>query len=362
MLHFTSNQGFEDIVINELQSFFAAEGLTPGEFEASPFGIRGNVFYRPPVAEKAPGAQAAREEELLPFIPRMRSIYHCDRYLDHVQFETEDFFAELESFFGALQIPSMEEASSFRVRCNRRGNHPFHSPDVERLAGAVLQKRYGTEVDLEEPDCDVRIEIFQTHLFAGERISEPRAERRFDKVFHQRVSTRSVVAYGMLNLAGILSKPGTLLDPFCGSGTILLEAADLLPGIELYGCDHHEDAVEGTEENLRRLGAMERSSIFRADARDISEYLAPSSISYIVTDPPLGIKMGKRINFYTLYSTFLTEAHRVLEPGGRLLMLSQRHRKLFNYALRDVGGFTLKHVRVIEYGGIYPALFLLQKA
>lgn len=111
MLHFTTNQGFEDIVINELQSFFAAEGLTPGDFEASPFGIRGNVFYRPPSSDTAeshvaglpegavyrPGSvdrrnvsrqfsyemQPAREEKLLPFIPRMRSIYHCDRYLDH---------------------------------------------------------------------------------------------------------------------------------------------------------------------------------------------------------------------------------------------------------------------------------------
>jgi hypothetical protein len=69
--------------------------------------------------------------------------------------------------------------------------------------------------------------------------------------------------------------------------------------------------------------------------------------------------MGKKLNFYRFYVDFLTEAKKVLPPGGRILMLSARRRHLLNFAVRDTGGYRIAHVRVIEYGGIFPALFLL---
>ncbi|MFO7848473.1 MAG: methyltransferase domain-containing protein [Spirochaetia bacterium] len=357
MIRFTTNQGYEDIVVNEVQSLLRrtkrsdSKESEKGDFEISPFGVRGNVLYTHP----------GPEEELLPHIRRMRSIYHCVHYLGHREFSNEDFFSELPSFFEELRIPKLLGAESFRVRCDRRGNHTFKSPEVERLVGKILQNRYGTPVDLENPGCDVRVDIFGTHLFAGIRLSDEKSVRRFDKFFHQRISTRSVVAYGMLNLSGILSKPGPLVDPFCGSGTILLEAADLLPDITLFGCDIHEEAVEGTRENLRRLGADSRAHISQGDARRLSEVFPPNSAAYLVTDPPLGIRMGKQINFYPFYSNILEEAELVLQKEGRLLLLSSRHRKQLNHAVRNNGNFKILHVRVIEYGGIYPALFLLQR-
>lgn len=368
MLRFTTHQGLEDIVINEVQSICARNGITPGEFESAPFGVRGNVLYRHVAPAK--GRQVS-EDRLVELVRSIRSAYHIVRYLAHIEYESEDFYDELPGFFEELEVPDLESAGSFRVRCDRRGdrrsgatgegNHAFRSPDVERLAGSILQRRYGTAVKLEEPACDVRIDIFGAHLFAGVRLSEEHGDRRFVKAFHQRVATRSVVAYSMLNLAGVLSKPGDLIDPFCGSGTILLEAADLLPEIRLYGCDIHEDAVEGTRANLERLGAAERASVVRGDARHMTELFPPESADYIITDPPLGVKMGKRTNYYALYRSLLEEAKAVLRPGGRLLLLSFKHRKLLNYAVRDSGGYKILHVRVIEYGGIFPALFLLQK-
>mgnify|MGYP006292658553 FL=1 len=170
MLRFTTNQGYEDIVVNEVHSILAREGVEVGSFEGSPFGIRGNVLYR----------HTGDDEELTGLIPGMRSIYHCVRYLAHTEFESEDFFSELDSFFAELPVPRLEQASSFRVRCERRGSHPFHSPDVERKVGGILQGRYGTAVNLEEPDCDFRIDTFDRHLFAGIRLTTSRRDRRFD--------------------------------------------------------------------------------------------------------------------------------------------------------------------------------------
>jgi putative N6-adenine-specific DNA methylase/tRNA (guanine6-N2)-methyltransferase len=349
MLRFTTNQGFEDIVVNELRSFFAARRIPPGSFTISPYGVRGNVLY------EHPGSEA----EVLELIPEMHSIYHAVRYIDHRSFDGEDLLDSLIAWTEQVDVPELETTAGFRVSCNRRGNHPFKSPQVERGIGAVLQRRYGAAVDLEGFQTEVRIDIFGTDVFIGLQLTPESMDKRYDKQFHQRVATRSVIAYGLLNLAGALAKPGTVLDPFCGSGTILLEAAAMLPEVPLIGCDISEEAVKGTRRNLEAAGAGKRSRLFQGDARELSRHLPESSADYLITDPPLGIRLGKHINYYALFSGLLREADSVLSDRGRIVLLTMRHRGILNRVVKENDAFRILHVRVIEYGGIYPALFLL---
>ncbi len=56
----------------------------------------------------------------------------------------------------------------------------------------------------------------------------------------------------MMNLAEVHPKGARLWDPFCGSGTILMEAA-LLGWTEILGSDLSEKAVSNTERNMRWL-------------------------------------------------------------------------------------------------------------
>jgi putative N6-adenine-specific DNA methylase/tRNA (guanine6-N2)-methyltransferase len=349
MLRFTTNQGLEDIVVNEVKSLLAPRRIPPGDFTVSPYGIRGNVLYR----------HSGPDEEILEIVPLMHSIYHVVKYLDHRSFPSEELLEPLLQWIGEVPVPELERSAGFRVSCSRRGSHPFKSPEVERGAGGVLQRRYGTRVDLEGFDTEVRIDLFGSDAFVGLQLTPESMDKRYDKQFHQRVATRSVVAYGLLNLAGALSKPGTVLDPFCGSGTILLEAAALLPEAELYGLDIREEAVEGTRRNLESAGAGERAFLQQGDARELSRLLPPSSADYLITDPPLGIRLGKGINYYALFSTLLREADTVLTGRGRIVLLTMRHRGILNRVVKESDAFRILHVRVIEYGGIYPALFLL---
>ena len=58
----------------------------------------------------------------------------------------------------------------------------------------------------------------------------------------------------MINLAGIDPSGATLLDPFCGSGTVLMEAA-LMGCAELIGSDISEKAIADTKKNMNWLVA-----------------------------------------------------------------------------------------------------------
>lgn len=97
------------------------------------------------------------------------------------------------------------------------------------------------------------------------------------------------IARIMINLAcGQTHHPeAVLLDPFCGSGTVLLEAA--ARSIEVIGTDLDKDAVEGTLKNLEwfktSFGAIFEFSVFQADATKVQ---VTKKVNYLVTEPFLG--------------------------------------------------------------------------
>jgi len=95
----------------------------------------------------------------------------------------------------------------------------------------------------------------------------------------------------MINLAQI-SLDKIILDPFCGSGTILQEA--LLMGYKnIVGSDSNKKAIEGAQKNLEwlinryKVEGM-RYKVFRTDVRRISKKIGSNSVDAIVTEPYLG--------------------------------------------------------------------------
>jgi len=84
----------------------------------------------------------------------------------------------------------------------------------------------------------------------------------------------------------------TLLDPFCGMGTILAEA--LLVGWQVIGSDQAETAVFKAQKNLAWLASIRREvkadkyRLINCEATHISKKIPPESIDAVVTEPYLG--------------------------------------------------------------------------
>lgn len=97
------------------------------------------------------------------------------------------------------------------------------------------------------------------------------------------------VARIMVNLAlgNQLHVGKTLLDPFCGSGTVLIEAAE--SEISLVGSDTDPESVEGTRQNLEwwneHLTSATPFKVYQADATQLQ---LPEKVDFIVTEPFLG--------------------------------------------------------------------------
>ncbi len=146
------------------------------------------------------------------------------------------------------------------------------------------------------------------------------------------------LALMMLNLAKI-SPSDTLLDPFCGSGTILTEALNL--GINnIIGSDNSERAIKDTQENVEWL--MEQNNIqysisnipkniFISPVENISKHLKNNSIDKIVTEPFLGKPLKGNEKYETLvqqagdlknlYLHAFAEFKKVLKSGGEVVFI-----------------------------------------
>lgn len=147
------------------------------------------------------------------------------------------------------------------------------------------------------------------------------------------------LAIMLLNLAR-LDESEKLLDPFCGSGTIISEAL-LLGQKNVYGCDLSDKAVRDSKMNIDWLLEKYREKIAGAkwevktcDVRELSSTFGPASINAIVTEPYLGIpRKGKELGTQLqeqaeelsgLYLSAFNEFKKILSPGGRVIFIIPR--------------------------------------
>jgi len=121
----------------------------------------------------------------------------------------------------------------------------------------------------------------------------------------------------LINLARL--NPGNkLLDPFCGTGSILIEAYFL--DIKSVGIDLDARAVDKANTNLDHYGIFSKLDV--GDATHLDKMFKPESFEGIVTDLPYGRSStlgGKEIS--KLYYNFLKAALPILKKGHYLVMM-----------------------------------------
>jgi tRNA G10 N-methylase Trm11 len=140
----------------------------------------------------------------------------------------------------------------------------------------------------------------------------------------------------MINLSGA-KMDDILLDPFCGSGTILTEAM-LMGHSNLIGADISEKAIEDSGKNISWTKDSFQFSIFNFQTNlnfqlfnknvlELSKFIKINSVGAIITEPYLGPQRGvvdikKTINeLEVLYSKSLLEFYKVLKPDGKVVMV-----------------------------------------
>jgi len=135
----------------------------------------------------------------------------------------------------------------------------------------------------------------------------------------------------MINLAQVRNYEDVIVDPFCGSGTILSEA--MLAGYKhLFGSDVSPRAIDDTHKNIswtRELYALKdvNIKILVKNVVNLSKFIKANSAEAVITEPFLGPQRGlidfKSVirNLEDLYSLAIKEFQIILKKGGRVVMI-----------------------------------------
>jgi len=185
-----------------------------------------------------------------------------------------ELFLEEENF-GVLK-----NAKTFVCRIINLSSNQFNVPKLENSMGDMISKFSHVKVKLEDPDITVYLIFTDEENFFGfsKRMKAGERPKKITKYPHELDWKLTRV---MINLLGI--KEGeTICDPFCGTGTTLLEAESM--GIHAIGLDFDEKMCKISKENLKVNGY--KSKVFNSDYHELSKI--SDKIDGIVTDLPYG--------------------------------------------------------------------------
>lgn len=348
-LTLTTNPGLEECVREEWHELLLTAGLAERDRDPPGITLQGRV----------PVVVDADASELHPLAVRLRSVHHVIRDIAAFDLPDTDPLTAIRSRLAGIDLPGLDADTPFRVTSMRSGVHAFTSMDVQIAAGAGIQDRSGAPVSLRNHAMHVEVDVIDERVLVGVRWSEHALSRRFARPYQRRVALAANVAHAMLRLAAREHEPRALLDPCCGTGTILLEAGHMFPQARLVGSDSDPRSVTGAAENLTHYDLAARSATFQADCRALSGMAAEGPFDAIATNPPFGRRLGQRIDFRRFYRELLDGARTLITAEGRLVLLADR-RGLFNSAVRDSGRWHIRDVRIIELGGIHPGLYVLE--
>jgi len=312
-----------------------------------------------------------------------------ERVLVLLKVERFERIDDLYKIVKEIDFSFIKPDQSFAIRPLRVGSHDFTSLDVGRVCGkAVIDSYMESEgvrlrVNLNEPDIIVRVDVIHDEVYVGLDTTGDRAlHRRGYRVYNHPAPLNPSIASALV----MISKwkcDEILVDPMCGSGTILIESAMICRNIppqkfredfqftkiwnselldevkcevierhvdlDLVGIERFSKHLRGAKLNSKKAGVLDTIDYIVGDATK----LCLKDVDVIVTNPPYGFRIARKGLIEDLYRGFLKSA----EIADRLVVITAEYKILKEKALNL--GYEIEE-RKIKYGGLDAKIFVLR--
>lgn len=326
------------------------------------------------------------------------------------QFEAMDE----EALYAGLQAidwsTHLGENGTLAVDANLHASHLTHERyAAQKVKDAIVDQfrdRFGERpsVDLVRPDVRINLSLRRNIASVFIDLSGEAMHRRGWRTAQVTAPLKETLACAVLLRGGwaeISARGGALVDPMCGSGTLLIEAAwmsaDVAPGLarayfgflgwrghdadlwntlvaeagersrvgraaltaRFFGHDHDPAAIAASEENIARAGL---SGVISVDIRDVAKVEAPEGFTsgLVVCNPPYDERLAADASLYralgaTLKRSFAGWQAAILSGDAELSRaLGLRPEK--RYALRN-GALECELLRIDRIDAAGPRPF-----
>lgn len=203
-------------------------------------------------------------------------------YLDKILFSCRNTPDCIKKSAEQNDIP---QQGTIAIRYKNRSETADSKKIVEILGEHYTKNRV---VDLEHPDIEIRVVITDNTVYCGIKIAEVKRslfeQRKVQyRPFFSPISLHPKLARALVNLSCI-KEGDTVLDPFCGTGGILLEAG--LIGAQVIGSDIEEKMIQGCNQTLAYYN-IKNQRLLWSDVGEINKQIN-RPVDAVVTDFPYG--------------------------------------------------------------------------
>ena len=212
----------------------------------------------------------------------------------------EDTYPNLEKTLENSDL-NLKKSKTFGIRTLNLTSNKSNF-DVIKVSKLIYSDSIG-EVDLKKPEQEFYLILAKRAYFTKliwtnqDKFAERKANKRPSP---HPTSMNPKLARALINLANPKKE---VLDPFCGSGGILLEAGVL--GLKSIGLDIDENMILRSKDNLKHYNIKE-SELLTQSALDWT-----TPVECVVTDVPYGKSSKLKEELKGLIKKFLTHYHKL---------------------------------------------------
>jgi tRNA (guanine10-N2)-dimethyltransferase len=248
----------------------------------------------------------------------------------------------------------IESNGSIAINYKNRSKSIDSKPILELIGDLFTKNKI---VNLEDPELIIRVIITDDFTHVGLNVAEiNRSEFEKRKVqnrpFFSPISLHPKLARALVNFSQI-KRGDTLIDPFCGTGGILIEAG--LIGIKLIGCDIEDKMIEGCNKTLNYYN-INKVKLIKTDIGDIENYV--TEVDSIVTDLPYGrATTTKGEDIESLYNRAFLNFSKILKkdhiavivsPNKDLYSIGKKYFSLIDHHEIKVHRSLTRHIGIFK--------------
>ncbi len=135
------------------------------------------------------------------------------------------------------------------------------------------------------------------------------------------VSVKPYIAATLMALAApYFRRNAAVLDPFCGTGTMMIEREIASNARLFYGIDIFGEAIDKAKINAKLAGIMKKTEFI---TRDFFDFVHDYKFDEIVTNMPFVTANKSEKDIESIYERFFVKADEYLEKNGVIIMYSR---------------------------------------
>jgi putative N6-adenine-specific DNA methylase len=220
-----------------------------------------------------------------------------------------------------------------RVEASTKRSKIYHAGAAAQRIERAIREELGAEIRKDAP-VQIKVRIDDNLVTLSVDSSGESLHKRGHKLFTGKAPMRETLAALFLRACGYDGQE-PVLDPMCGSGTFVIEAAEIaaglqpgrdrafafeqlagfdpeafaamkttageMPDLRFYGFDRDAGAIKGASENAARAGVESLTQFARAPVGELECPDGPPGL--VIVNPPYGGRIGDRKLLFALHGT-----------------------------------------------------------